>query len=232
MPLKKSTGNMYDWVTHMHTHLGGECSHKCSYCYVQKNRFGVPERYKGEPRLIEEELNVNYGKGKTIFIEHMNDLFANTIQNSWIVKILRHCLEYPENNYVFQSKDPGRCFLGCSSFLPEGSLFGTTIETNRDMSNISTAPHPNLRYQGIKYLKKDGIKTFITIEPIMDFDDELAEWIIDAKPNFVNIGADSKRSALNEPSAEKVQRLIKRLQDANITIRKKTNLGRLEIKAL
>lgn len=31
MSLKKSTGNMYPWVTHTHTHLGGECSHKCVF---------------------------------------------------------------------------------------------------------------------------------------------------------------------------------------------------------
>ena len=31
-------------------------------------------KYKGPLRLIEKELAVNYGTGKTIFIEHCNDL--------------------------------------------------------------------------------------------------------------------------------------------------------------
>lgn len=65
--LKESHGNMYDWVTHMHSHLAGKCPHECSYCYVQKNRFGVSPRYQGELRLIDNEFNVHYGKGRTIF---------------------------------------------------------------------------------------------------------------------------------------------------------------------
>ena len=30
MAITKAVGNMYDWVTHMHTHLAGRCSHECS----------------------------------------------------------------------------------------------------------------------------------------------------------------------------------------------------------
>ena len=81
MPLVKSKGNMYDWVTHMHTHLGGQCPHKCSYCYVQRNRFGVNPKYQGDLRIISQELNVNYGSDKILFIEHMNDMFANGMKN-------------------------------------------------------------------------------------------------------------------------------------------------------
>ena len=40
MGMVKSKGNMYDWVTHMHTHLGGECGHECSYCYLNGKGFG------------------------------------------------------------------------------------------------------------------------------------------------------------------------------------------------
>ena len=70
MPLNKSKGNMYKFVSHTHSHLGGECPHKCIYCYVDSFRHRVP-KYQGELRLIEKELEVNYGKGKAIFIEHV-----------------------------------------------------------------------------------------------------------------------------------------------------------------
>lgn len=32
MSLKKSKGNMYDWVSHTHSHLSGKCGHQCGYC--------------------------------------------------------------------------------------------------------------------------------------------------------------------------------------------------------
>ena len=220
---------MYSWVTHMHSHLGGECPHKCSYCYVQKNRFGVSPKYQGPVRLIEKELEVNYGKGKTIFVEHMNDLFAKGISDNWIGGILSHCKIYPDNTYVFQTKNTdraARCFRDMDVF-PRKFIMGTTVETNRDIPE-SRAPGTADRIIGIGRFKDAGLKTFITIEPIMDMDPGVfAAGIIMAKPDFVNIGADSKHCNLPEPSKEKLLEFIKILQDNKITILKKTNLSRL-----
>ncbi len=230
MSLTKAKGNMYDWVTHMHTHLGGECPHKCSYCYVQRNRFGVSPKYKGQVRLLTPELDVNYGKGKIIFIEHMNDLFADGVDADWIRPILEHCNKYPDNKYVFQTKNPHRATAFTYQF-PPNIMIGTTIETNRFAltESNSKAPDPSDRVEYIKMLRvHDGYKTFITLEPIMDFDvNIMTDWIISAAPSFVNIGADSKGTGLIEPSADKILALVENLRVANITIKKKVNLGRI-----
>lgn len=217
---------MYPWVTHTHTHLGGECPHQCKYCYVQRNPYGVSPRYKGKPRLLEEELKVNYGSGKIIFIEHMNDMWAWGIINEWIGKILNHCREYPENQYVFQTKCPAKIFFWFN-WLPDKSLIGTTIETNRETHKISKAPPPQLRYYAMQELRNEGFDLFVTVEPILDFDEDLVDWIIDLKPSFVNIGADSKGCGLPEPPAWKIAELIRRLEEAKIPIKKKSNLKRL-----
>lgn len=224
MPLKKSVGNMYPWVTHVHTHLGGECPHKCLYCYVGRNKWGRADRYKGEPQLIKKELDVNYGAGNTIFIEHMSDMFAEAIKVEWIRDIFAHCKQY-KNTYVFQTKNPERAYNFIDDF-PQKFLIGTTIETNREIK-ISKAPHPIYRYLGIKKFK-GKVDIFITIEPIMDFDVQtLSIWIARANPLFVNIGADSKNTGLIEPSTDKIRQLINLLKAENITIKKKTNLQRL-----
>lgn len=224
--LKKTHGNMYDWVTHMHSHLGGECPHKCKYCYVQNNKFGVSPRYRGDICLLRHELGIYYGKDKTIFIEHMNDLFANEVPRVWISSILNHCNQYPDNTYVFQTKNPKRAHYHISSFPPK-FMIGTTIETNREISNISKAPSPLHRYCGIRKFAMGGYKTFVTIEPILDFDvDALASWIKNIQSDFVNIGADSKNCYLPEPSPKKVIQFIDLLAENNIIIKKKNNLGR------
>ena len=226
MPLKESKGNMYDWVTHVHTHLGGECPHRCVYCYVGKNRFGRAPRYTGELRMITRELGLNYGTGKVIFIEHMNDMFAEGMKESWIRSILSHCNGH-DNEYVFQTKNPARAYQH-KEFFPKKAIIGTTLESDIDYPKISITPAPVSRIIGIERLKKYGYKTFITIEPIMDFNiDVLFKWIVEAHPDFVNIGADSKRCGLPEPSKDKVLDLVKRLQDAGVIIRKKVNLERL-----
>jgi DNA repair photolyase len=108
--LKKSKGNMYDWVTHTHAHLGGECLHKCSYCYVAHPKFGRAEKFSGPISLLEEEFSVQYGSGKTIFIDNMNDLFAKDVPNEWIRRVLEHCRSFNDNHYVFQTKNPERYF--------------------------------------------------------------------------------------------------------------------------
>jgi DNA repair photolyase len=227
MPLTKSAGNMYSWVTHTHTHLGGKCLHECSYCYVGKSRFGVIPRYEGELRLIEKEFEVNYGSDKTIFMEHMNDAFADGVKSLFIDRILSHCCAFPLNTYVFQSKNPER-FLEYIKLFPKKTILGTTIETNREIS-ISKAPSPVERFSAMQRIRKlcPMAKLFITIEPIMALDVNLFVLLLRTiEPDFINIGADSKKCNLPEPSKQDVQNLIKSIQDAGLNIRIKNNLGR------
>lgn len=224
----KVNSNMYNWVTHTHTHLGGICPHKCSYCYVNSFRNRT-DKYQGNLRLIEKELLVNYGKGKTIFIEHCNDLFAEDVPDEYITKILNHCLKFPDNIYVFQTKNPARYIYGKFSF-PENSMFGTTIETNRNIE--TSAPMPCYRKQAMINLDEPSYKKFITIEPVMEFDVlVLVDWMRSIKPAFVNIGLDSKGTCLSEPSLEEIKDLIYALGYYRIEVRLKNNLKRLgEIK--
>ena len=225
MPLKKSKGNMYLWLSHTHSFLGGECVHKCKYCYIDNPRFGRAERYKGETRLIEKEFDTNYGEGKTIFIEHMNDLFATNVPDTFIARIIDHCLRFPKNTYVFQTKNPGR-YNKFLCIIPPNSILGTTIETNRDMSNVSKAPPAKERYEAMKELK---FRKFLTMEPVLRFDvDVMVKWISEIKPEFFNIGADSKGHGLIEPTYSEIVKLTDTLRDKyGIKIIEKHNMQRL-----
>jgi len=229
MPLKKSKGNMYPWVTHTHAHLGGECLHKCSYCYVNDPRFGRPNKFCGPLWMMTDELEVKYGKGRIIFIDHCNDLWAEDVPGVFIEMVLDHCAEWPENQYVFQTKNPDR-YIDCIKWMPASCMLGCTIETNRQIPpEISKAPPPISRFLSMCQLNSSRA-LFVTIEPIMDFDvDVLGEWLRKIGPEFVNIGADSKRHRLPEPTADKIVALIALLNTAGIEIREKHNLGRLLI---
>ena len=228
MPLKPSSGNMYDWVTHMHSHLGGVCPHACSYCYVQRGPARMSPKYQGELRFIEEELNVEYGSGKVIFIEHCNDLFAKEVPVEFIDWIMRHCRKFPDNEYVFQTKNPARA-IGAMGMFPPNAMLGTTIETNRTdlLRTVSKAPDPKFRFMAMMDVRL-RIRKFVTLEPILDFDpDILANWMKGIAPKFVNIGADSKGTGLVEPTPDKIEKLICLLAEYEVPIRKKTNLERI-----
>ncbi len=225
MGLNKTNGNMYEWATHTWNTIKGQCYHDCSYCYMK--RWGkLPVIH-----FDEKELQTDLGQDNTIFVGSSNDMFADEIPEEWIQKTIRHIYKY-SNSYVFQSKNLKRIYDWCGD-LPIISRIGTTIETNRDYCLISKASCPTERIIWFKKLIKDYelMIYFITIEPIMDFDLEpFAKMIINAKPSFVNIGADSKRCNLPEPGWGKVSALIQKIQEAGIEIRQKSNLKRLKEK--
>ncbi len=229
MPLNKSKGNMYGFVTHTHTHIGGECPHKCSYCYVQaiEKRFSGG-KYRGKLRLNKDELEVNYGKDRIIFIEHCNDMWAEGVPSEWVEQILAHCNRYPENEYVFQTKNPAR-YYDFNGQFPPSKLMGCTAETVDEgvAGKISNAPNPEDRLNQMDSLSAHE-KTFITIEPILRGDmEKLAAWISLIAPEFVNIGADSKGTGLDEPSADDIRLLLNELKRYGVEIKQKTNLDRL-----
>lgn len=228
MVLKKSVGNMYPWVTHTHCHLGGECPHRCSYCYVNSFPFGRPEKYNGPLRLIEKEFSVNYGTGKTIFVENCNDLFAKEVSDVFIDAVIQHCQQWPGNTYVFQTKNPARYIYRQwkAGGLPNNFILGTTIESNRWHAAMGNAPGPIDRMMAMKELQG---RKFVTIEPVMDFDvDTLASWIDRIMPEFLNLGADSKNNHLPEPTIEKILAFTEKLAGYGIELREKHNLGRLK----
>lgn len=229
MSLVKSKGNMYPWVTHTHTHLRGECQHKCKYCYVQAMERGPYGRgyYTGPLRLDSATLNVKYGSGKTIFIDNCNDLFADDVSEDWIMDVLCHCCEWPDNTYVFQSKNTFRMW-DFSPKMPTNNMVGTTVESDiRHDVYAPCVPDPMWRLGHM--LEFVNVRTFITVEPILRMRDPVAfaRAIAACKPTFVNIGADSKGTGLPEPTAADVRLFIDELKACGVEIRQKTNLERL-----
>jgi DNA repair photolyase len=190
----------------------------------------------GPLRFQEKELKVDYTQdkyeGKTIFVEHTHDLFHPDIPTQTIYDVLIKCSASAfvnGINFVFQTRNTLRAYTMLSNydlFSPKFTFtFGTTIETNREVGN---APLAWKRVRGLLELKALGYRTFVTVEPILEFDLEcLANLIACAKPDFVNIGADSKGTGLEEPSAKKVLALIDLIQGIGIEIRTKRNLDRL-----
>jgi DNA repair photolyase len=219
--LNKQKGNMYDWVTHTWNPIKGGCPHGCHYCYMKK--WGIKQK---PARLVESELKTSLGHGNTIFVGSSCDMWAQTIPRNWIELALDHCNKFGGNTYLFQSKNPKR--LGAwLHILPPNVILGTTIESNHFFNEMGLSPHPIERWEAMCFLKELGFKTMITIEPIMAFNDQLIKWILDANPDWVNIGANTNSKVnLTEPSSQDVKRLIDAL-GGKVEVKKKSNLKRL-----
>jgi protein gp37 len=185
----------------------------------------VRERYAGELRLDPPEKWPSLGKDKVWFVGHMNDLFAEKVPQGWVQAVLKRCQAYPQNKYVFQTKNPARlkCFL---QDMPARRVLGTTVET--DVCDVtSPAPCSCQRLDAMRYLAMQGEQTFVTVEPVMTFRPEFAGKLLKAMPCWVNIGADSKGNDLPEPNADVVAALVTELQAAKMDVRCKPNLARV-----
>lgn len=217
MGLNKSKGNMYEFITHTWNTVKGKCYHNCSYCYMK--RFGNLNNV----RFDKKELKTDLSSGNFIFVGSSCDMFAEDIPNDWIANTLDYCRKF-DNKYLFQTKNPKRML---DFNLPE-SVICTTIETNRFYPEImGNSPTPHERGKYMKMLSEKGHKTFVTIEPIMDFDvNGLIELLKKCNPEQVNIGADSGKNSLPEPDEDKVLALISGIQEFTV-IHNKSNLQRL-----
>ena len=214
---------MYSFIDYTWNVIKGHCYHDCSYCYMKRWGNLNPVRFD------EKELKTDLGTGDFIFIGSSCDMFAQDIPSTWITRIFQFLITQKErgstNRYLFQSKNPKR-FHEFKEFLNElNPILVTTIETNRIYPEImNNAPSPTERAEAVSKLSQD---VFITIEPIMDFDlAGFVELIRIANPVQVNIGNDTGRNGLPEPSKEKVIKLIEALGKFT-TVHNKANLKRI-----
>ncbi len=216
MGLNKQKGNMYPWVNYTWNPIRGKCPHQCSYCYM--SRFPLKPM-----RLDEHDLNTTeLGKGNTIFIGSSCDMFADAVPEEWIRKVFDKILKSPENTYLFQSKNPER-FNRYAAF-PFNTIWGTTIETNRESKLTTNAPPVEERSDWIRNV--EGRK-MVSMEPIMDFDLlPVLNMMRQIKPEFISIGADSKGHNIPEPDKEKVLILIDELKKIT-EVKIKENLKRI-----
>jgi len=224
MPLNESTGDMYNWVTHTHCHLRGECFHGCTYCYARKGR--ARKHYLGALRLAGHEFRVRYPAGATVFVGHMVDYFADGVPDEWIEGILIHLRRFPDTRFVIQTRNTRRLYAWKHKLPPEPRL-GTTAESDVHYNCMNLSPYPTDRLRYIGKLREDGFETFVTVEPVMAFCGGFAALIEQARPNWVYVGADSKRCHLPEPAGADVRELVRDLQARGLTVILKPNIYRL-----
>ena len=213
MGLRPRDGNMYKFITHSWNTVKGQCFHDCSYCYMK-----AENRVLGETKLDETEFKTDLLSDLFIFVGSGTDLFARNIPKEWIERTLNHCYDANNtlfgatNKYLFQSKNPKRILDFIEHPVFKQSVLCTTIETNRFYEeHMCYAPRIEARVSAMEEINKLGFDTYVTIEPIMDFDlEELVELIKRCNPKQVNIGKNSKEEIIKlpHPTANKTKQLI------------------------
>jgi uncharacterized Fe-S cluster-containing radical SAM superfamily protein len=225
---------MYPGVKTFNPFVG--CGFQCIYC---KESFQKLTRESAEkrnsnctgclgflPHEHQERLSRMLPSEKTVFVCGNGDIsFARPeFVKRVITRVNQHSLQFPEQEYYFQSKNPA-CFgqyLNCLS--EQKTILVTTLETNRDTDyrNVSKAPLPSKRYEDFKAL--DWPRKIVTVEPIMDFDPGMfLQWLMDIEPESIWIGYNSrpKSVTLPEPSLSKTLDFIAALREEGLIVKVK-----------
>ncbi len=223
---KKTKGRMFNIVTATWNPITG-CLYNCNYCWAKSlatNKLKTAKRYAQGfvPSLNETEFTARFAKDDLIFVSDMGDMFSDYIKSSWINRVLEHIAKFPEANFLFMTKNPQR-YHEFLQKMPANAILGATIETNLDSmvlsDKISSAPMPSERYNAMKTL--DWNRKIVSIEPILDFDlHTFGEWIECINPFLVYVGYDNYLHKLREPPLEKTLKLIARIRENTLVIRK------------
>lgn len=195
----------------------------------EKYKFGF------EPHFAFDEYSFKKKKfkaGEIVFVSSMGDAFAPWVSFDAIRVVLSVIEENPQTDFLLQTKNPRRFVsIAKTGFLPTNVYLGTTIETDtypNSTHGFSKADAPDLRYRAMLADELSPWRKFISIEPIIDFNlDTLVSWAKEIAPQIVEIGADSLRNSLPEPSWGKVVALKTELKKFVPVVIEKEGLERL-----
>jgi protein gp37 len=187
------------------------------------------KKYLGEPVIVEKELHRVFKKSDFLFFEDMGDAYAAFVPKAMVLRCLKYADLFPDTMFLSCTKNPKRFveLIEDGYSFPKHHILGCTVETNRDMPSLSKAPLKSIR---LEWLNRLNVfvrgRIFLSVEPIVDFDTPLfVQQILQLIPWAVAVGYnnyDCKDHHLPEPSLAKVQKFIKLLEDAGVTVYRKT----------
>lgn len=186
----KASGNLYT--------LESVCAN--SRGYIVNYPFGF------NPTFHKYKLNKTskFAKPSNIAVCLMGDAFGDWVPFSWEIDIFDVCKRFPENKYLFLTKNPKRYReLAIAGLLPSDSnyWYGTTI------TNSSDKQYLNGTYN-----------TFLAIEPILERID-IAEICLNNKPKWVIIGAETgNRKGRVIPDQEWIIEIVNYCKENNIPL--------------
>ena len=209
------------------------CTHECKYCWAKSlcDRWGK----SFEPQFKEHYLTDKMpNDGAWIFVGSMGDTFCSGVPDKWIHKLFEFIKKDKSNNlFLLQTKNPNRLHEEEITYdledIKEKVILGTTLETTWDTSMYSKAPAPYERAYSLMNKKRDGFKTFLSLEPLARFNlPMMIKWISKIKPEAIEIGLENYTNFTTKPSDEKIIELVHWIDSNGFNYVLKENLDYLE----
>ena len=217
---------MFSQVTSTWNPVGGLCGYRCLYCW-STGRKGLVKRfnmkkYTGEPYIYRSEFEREWKPGEMVFVCDMLDLFCSNVTNEIILEVLEHLKMFPAVKFLLLTKNPRR-YISVIDHVPENCVLGATVESNWNYPALSHAPLQSDRLEYLQVLRaKTDLPIFISIEPVLEFDDLFAEDLLKLNPWGVAVGYDGYNYHLPEPKLDDTLGLISSLEKNKVKVFEKT----------
>ena len=230
MTLNHAKGRMFKSVGWTWNPIFG-CTHACKYCWAKSLADQWGKTF--EPQIREHFFNDKMpDDGSWIFVGSMGDVFCEGVPDDWIMSLLEFIYNNKYNNkFLLQTKNP-HSFLAFYLELEkikDKIILGTTLETTYE-TPWSDAPPTEERAKHLQTMKTGGFKTFLSLEPLSNFDfNKMMKWIVAIDPEAVEIGLENYTKFTTPPPEDKIKNLILNLDALEIPYVPKDNLTYLRL---
>jgi len=156
-----------------------QCSHKCKYCYApsamqrkRENYFNIPSPRKNVLVNLEKEIKKKRPK-EQVLLSFIGDVYCETEdENKTTTKALEMLLENKAPVAIL-TKGGYRCLKDIELFKKFGDhiQLGATLTFLDEAKSFEWEPgaaSPNERIETLKILHDENIKTFVSLEPVIE----------------------------------------------------------------
>jgi DNA repair photolyase len=171
------------------------CPHRCAYCYVPNVLRTTPAKFHGrvKPRKdvlrnLEQDCKVLKDDPRPVLLSFSSDPFPPEEDTEHLTREAVSILRSYNLRVRLLTKAPNRALHMQPALLDRGVELGTTI-TSLDPHRVRTwepgAPSPVERLRAMQFAHVAGIRTWLSVEPMLDWQDTLT--VLNAAGPFAQV---------------------------------------------
>ena len=166
------------------------CPYNCAYCYVWRNKLFASRVVRGRYDPVEEARKYLRKNGRTIVVSFVSDPYPPEEAVRGLTRRVLELLCRTGNRVMVLTKNPLIPLSRDLDLFINGydAWLGTTVITlSIVISSVleNHAPNPWLRLYALKLAKEKGVKTWLSIEPIIPYKTDIID-IINASKSFTD----------------------------------------------
>ncbi|TFH54024.1 MAG: DUF3987 domain-containing protein [Methanothrix sp.] len=168
--------------------LHNRCSHDCQYCYAKKRFIGTCETRVKKSSLanIESDLKKWQGERKPVHLTFQGDPYDLGRQDNSEVRAVLQLFRKYQHPFQVLTRGGTKAVQDFDLYGPN-DRFGVTLTFINDVDSLKWEPGaalPGDRIEALRQAHERGIKTWVSMEPVIDPAQTLA--LIEATHDFVD----------------------------------------------